>query len=142
MASMILEQVRIEASAKLDQHKRGELGQFMTPSPIARFMASLFAPDALNSAYLLDPGAGIGSLSAAFLDRWASGEFHFDQVSVAAYEIDAILREHLSQTFVDYSARMHLETQILPDDFIKGAVTQIKAGIPQRFTHAILNPPY
>ena len=142
MTSMILEQVRMEASAKLDQKRRGELGQFMTPSSIARFMADLFLPNPLNSAYLLDPGAGVGSLSAAFLDRCISGELRFNQVNITAYEIDDILREHLSQTFVDYSTRIHLNTQILSDDFIENAVEQIKAGNPQRFTHVILNPPY
>jgi len=33
---------RLEASRKLDPQRRSALGQFMTPEPVARFMASLF----------------------------------------------------------------------------------------------------
>ncbi len=139
---MILEQVRKEASAKLDQQRRGELGQFMTPSHIARFMANLFTPIDLNSLYLLDPGAGVGSLSVAFLDRWASGGLPLNHVSITAYEIDNMLREQLSQTFSDYSSRKNFATQIMAEDFIEDAVNQIKTGNPKRFTHVILNPPY
>jgi len=39
---MMLDQVRLDVSAKLDQSRRSELGQFMTPSNVARFMANLF----------------------------------------------------------------------------------------------------
>ena len=33
---------RIDAGLKLDPKKRSALGQYMTPAPIGRFMASLF----------------------------------------------------------------------------------------------------
>ena len=33
---------RVDASLKLNPKKRAVLGQYMTPTPIARFMASLF----------------------------------------------------------------------------------------------------
>ena len=34
---------RIDASLKLDTERRTTLGQYMTPAPIGRFMASLFS---------------------------------------------------------------------------------------------------
>ena len=37
-----IDAVRVEVSGKLDPVRRSELGQFMTPSPTAAFMASLF----------------------------------------------------------------------------------------------------
>jgi adenine-specific DNA-methyltransferase len=37
----------------------------MTPASVAEFMAALFA-EARDDMVLLDPGAGIGSLTAAF----------------------------------------------------------------------------
>ena len=59
---------RINASLKLDPKKRSGLGQYMTPVSIGRFMASLF--DAVSGEVrLLDPGARVGSLSAAFIER-------------------------------------------------------------------------
>ena len=42
MNAEVLDAVRREATGALDQSKRGALGQFMTPSVIAAFMASLF----------------------------------------------------------------------------------------------------
>jgi hypothetical protein len=37
-----IEEIRRTASSRLDPKRRVELGPFMTPWPIARFMASLF----------------------------------------------------------------------------------------------------
>ena len=40
--SQKVDNYRLEASRKLDPQRRSALGQFMTPEPVARFMASLF----------------------------------------------------------------------------------------------------
>ena len=63
MNSAVIDELRHEANAKLDPKQKGRLGQFMTPSAIAEFMASLFTSKA--NATLLDAGAGIGSLTLA-----------------------------------------------------------------------------
>ena len=55
---------RLDASLKLDPKRRSGLGQYMTPTPIGRFMASLFG-NVSGDIRVLDPGAGVGSLSAA-----------------------------------------------------------------------------
>ena len=47
---------RVDASTKLDSAKRALLGQYMTPAPIARFMASLFSETG-GDIRVLDPGA-------------------------------------------------------------------------------------
>ena len=44
---------RLDASLKLDPKRRSGLGQYMTPTPIARFMASLFS-DVSGKVRLLD----------------------------------------------------------------------------------------
>ncbi len=121
--------------------RKSALGQFMTPAPVARFMASLFPPSTLETCALLDPGAGVGALSCAFLDRWAGGNgFGFRKVEIEAYEIDATLREHLSATLGSYAEHLPVSWRISSDDFIEAAALQSMA--PRRFTHAILNPPY
>ena len=94
------ESVRKEVGRQISQKRKSELGQFMTPATVARFMASLFSPSTLQTARLLDAGAGIGLLSGAFLDRVRS--FDFQRVQVLAYEIDVNLREHLVQTLAEY----------------------------------------
>lgn len=122
------------------KHK-SDLGQFMTPAPVARFMASLFAPSVQETCVLLDAGAGIGALSCAFLDRWAIGDgFSFRKVEVNAYEIDASLREHLATTLASYAERLPISWSISADDFVEAAALQSMSA--RRFTHAILNPPY
>ena len=47
-----------------DLDKQHELGQFLTPNPVAEFMASLFEIHR-TEVHLLDAGAGAGALSAA-----------------------------------------------------------------------------
>jgi adenine-specific DNA-methyltransferase len=133
--------VRKEVGQQITPKRKAELGQFMTPLTVARFMASLFSSSTLQTAKLLDPGAGIGSLSCAFLDRCAAGGFTFQRVQVAAYEIDIKLRNHLSRILCGYQSKFAIDISFLSGDFIEHAVKMIlENGL--RFTHAILNPPY
>jgi adenine-specific DNA-methyltransferase len=133
--------VRLKIALKTAAKRKSELGQFMTPLPVARFMASLFPASTLRDCRLLDAGAGFGALSSAFLDRCNSADgLDFERIDVEAYEIDAPLRNHLEAVLADYKKRLSLSYQVFPDDFIKVAVLQTMGG--RRFTHAILNPPY
>ena len=114
----------------------------MTPSSVARFMASLFPPSTLGVCRLLDPGAGVGALTCAFLDRWTSGDgFGFQEVEAHAYEIDPTLRAHLEETFASHGSRLPFRHVVSSDDFISAAALQSFQG-SRLFTHAILNPPY
>jgi len=133
--------VRRKVAPLTAQKHKSELGQFMTPSSTARFMASLFPVSTLDACALLDAGAGVGALSCAFLDRWAAGSFPFSRVEVSAYEIDPVLRSHLAQTFAAYAGRLDVRTKIVADDFIEHAAMLCKEG-RGRFTHTIMNPPY
>ncbi|MBB4954595.1 tRNA1(Val) A37 N6-methylase TrmN6 [Agrobacterium vitis] len=134
------DRVRKDMSASTEQRHKSTLGQFMTPAPTARFMASLF-PDASGACRLLDAGAGVGGLTCAFLDRWSEGGFHFESVVAEAYEIDPRLTLHLTQHLNEYSARMAFEPMVFREDFIESTVPR---SISRKaiFTHAILNPPY
>jgi adenine-specific DNA-methyltransferase len=136
---------RQQISKNTEAKKKSQLGQFLTPQRIAVFMASLFS-DKGDHCRLLDAGAGIGSLSAAFLERWDSGNLPFNSVDLVAFEIDPALHPHLWQTFRQYSFRDNLRVQIRGDDFIHASVGSLTGdlfshSIPQ-YTHAILNPPY
>jgi adenine-specific DNA-methyltransferase len=59
---------RLDANRKIDAERRSDLGQFMTPPATARLMASMFEAKH-KSITLLDAGAGVGSLTAAFIDE-------------------------------------------------------------------------
>lgn len=108
-------------------------------------MASLF-PDANGYCHLLDAGAGIGSLSDAFLERWQAGGFHFRQVELDAFEIDDSLHPYLKKTLERHSNRSGFSAVVRGDDFIHAATGSLSvglfAGVTPPYTHAILNPPY
>ena len=126
-----IEQTRLEANGHLDPERKVQLGQFMTPSGVADFMASLFSEPG-SSVRLLDAGAGVGSLTSAFLKRWGS-----EQTVVTAYEIDQKMLEYLRETLAPH------EATIVSKDFIQDAVYRLTMGRKAKgFTHAILNPPY
>jgi hypothetical protein len=134
--------LRREVSPGLAPKRKSALGQFMTPSPVARFMASLFPPATLQTCRLLDAGAGVGALSCAFLDRWATtSELSFQNAELQAYEIDDKLRAHLESTLDSYAGRLPVTYKVSPGDFIWEAASKSLQGTA-RFTHAILNPPY
>jgi adenine-specific DNA-methyltransferase len=130
-----VDHLRLEANSHLDPERKAKFGQFMTPASVARFMASLFS-NVTGPVNLLDAGAGIGSLTAAFIGQWGPGE-----VSVSAYEIDTTLSSYLRETFDGFGDT--IQATISRQDFIQDAVYRIKLGTKGRgFTHAILNPPY
>ena len=145
MAIRLLEHadtVRQEVAPRINLKRKSALGQFMTPSPVARFMASLFPPKTMQTCRLLDAGAGVGALSCAFLDRWASDDgLTFQNVQLEAYEIDTTLRAHLETTLASYPKKLCITAKILSEDFIPAAACKSLQDFG-RFTHAILNPPY
>ncbi|MEZ5454380.1 MAG: Eco57I restriction-modification methylase domain-containing protein, partial [Thiothrix sp.] len=89
----------------------------------------------------------IGSLSAAFFDKWKNRQgFTFSQLELDAFEIDSTLHTHLAQTLEKYQSQTNLTAHIKGGDFIHTAVESLSGDLfaeklPQ-YTHAILNPPY
>lgn len=135
--NVVIDNIRQEANRILEPLRKAALGQFMTPSSIARFMASLFSP-VKGQISLLDAGAGVGSLTSAFLDRYAGKSIHVD-----AWEVDPALCEYLKNTLSGYADRYaDVGYAIHDEDFIDSAVWNLGMNTGARFTHAILNPPY
>ena len=144
---------RIDATLKLDRVQRTLLGQYMTPTPIARFMASLFT-DTKGGVRVLDPGAGVGSLTAAFAERLCTGVDQPDSVEFVCYEIDPVLSDYLEKILHDLktdceNSKIATRYCRLEEDFV---LTQRSCSQPddcdgpeeiqEKYTHAILNPPY
>ncbi len=142
---------RIDASRQLHPASKSQLGQFLTPSPVAAFMASLFMKSKKNIR-LLDAGAGIGSLSAAFITDFCKRRSVPEEVHITAYEIDPFLFDYLDNTFSDCRdiCKLHnvsLYTDVVKQDFIKDAVDHITDNLfhskkPETYSHITLNPPY
>lgn len=117
------------------------LGQFMTPEPIAEFMAAQFDPFTFDNVRLLDAGAGQGVLSRAFATRWAGRKGTNRRLAIDAFELDSAMIEGLRANFGRLRQLDGVSTTIIPGDFIANAVETIRRS-EQPYTHAILNPPY
>jgi len=84
------------AGAATGEH-RAEMGQFLTPAPVARFMAGLLDA-AAPCVRLLDAGVGVGALSAAVVAELCARTESARALSVTAYELDADFLGHLDET--------------------------------------------
>ena len=124
-----VEQSRRRLSKAIDPKQKSLLGQFFTPANIARFMAGLFVDRGDGNCRLLDAGAGIGSLSAAFLDRWACGDFHFRRVAIDAFEIDDSLHPYLTGTLEGYKPELNVVSTIRKADFVAVAADWIAGNL-------------
>ena len=116
-----LDQVRLEAGRRMDPERKAELGQFMTPESVAKFMAGLFSQRA-GAIRLLDAGAGVGSLTGAFLNRWGS-----DDVCATVYEIDGTLASYLRKSLRAFG-NGRFQATVIDRDFIQDAVYKLTMG--------------
>jgi adenine-specific DNA-methyltransferase len=132
---------RESISAMISPERKSEFGQFMTPSGIASFMAEMFSDMGNKDIRLLDAGAGIGSLTAAFVERAAKDRPR--SLGSVAWELDPIMREYLTETIHTCAELFpRLSPELVNEDFILSAANGVRYGTIPKFTHAILNPPY
>ncbi len=137
-----VEEVRLRVSQNTTAKKKSQLGQFLTPVKTAKFMAGLFNPTNDRYCRLLDAGAGIGSLSSAFLEKCILGNLlGFEKIELAAFELDNALHKELNRSLSMYIKHGPISYKLFETDFIEAAVKDIQSG-QANFTHAILNPPY
>jgi adenine-specific DNA-methyltransferase len=143
-------QHRFENSVSADYRK--ERGQVFTPPEVARFMASLFG--AISREYvLLDPGAGIGTLTVAFCER--IGKLRSPRtVTAHVFENDPqllpLLKQNLDNCQRVLSAVGHtLRCVVHAEDFIlatshglNGRRLFDEAGFSADCSGVVMNPPY
>ena len=141
------------AASKSDRHRK-EHGLFLTPVPVAEFMAGRIKA---GRRYLriLDPAAGAGVLCCAAVETLVSRNPKPDTIELVAHEVDGDLIAPL-RAVLDYLAgwcrgrgvafTVHLE----PTDFIlahAGVLHPCDGTIPFRkkadgFDAVVSNPPY
>jgi adenine-specific DNA-methyltransferase len=146
----LVEAQRLDVSSKTEPGVKSQYGQFMTPSSIAAFMASLFR-HTNEDVSLLDAGAGLGSLSAAFLREFCRRDIKPGNIHITAFEIDEVLFQFLNATLkhcreLCRQSGILLATDARKDDFIEQAVSELSDRFFTNddflFSHVILNPPY
>ena len=126
------------------------LGQFLTATPVADFMASMFGP-LPRTVRLLDAGAGAGALTKAFVSRCCEKRDGVLAIEVTLYELDPEILNALSSTMRDCQHRcteagIRFTFTIHPADFIQEMSSRLAGDLfgtpPPVFDVAIVNPPY
>lgn len=139
---------RREAMAALDVDAQRTLGQFFTSKSAADLVAMM--PQLLDRGTMrvLDPGAGVGSLTAALVER-AIREAPSLSLELVAVELDVCVVPQLQETLTDCvkeGARhgMTIDTQLLQMDFLLDGVEALFGDTPlsNGFDFVIMNPPY
>lgn len=139
---------RFFASVSIEHQKA--FGQFLTPPHVADLMAAMFQ---LRSRHirLLDAGAGMGILSAAFVRHQLQRKMPPKRIEVTAYELDATLLRGIEQTYeaCRVTCQQHgveFSATIRNADFIAEAAEMQRndffSKAPPVFDAAIVNPPY
>lgn len=147
------EELRLNGFKHQPRSDQAALGQFFTPTPVARLMASMFELESgIEELRALDPGAGLGALTAAFVERVCLGNYRPKRIVMTGFEVDHRLLKPLNETHLQCKAMcrhvgIEFVSEILSEDFIGYAVDCVSddlfAQAPlRRFNFAILNPPY
>ncbi|HEY1687640.1 MAG TPA: Eco57I restriction-modification methylase domain-containing protein [Solirubrobacteraceae bacterium] len=135
-----VEQRRSATSLSLHPKTRAALGQFFTPCASAKLVASMAPLPATGEWRLIDPGAGVGSLTAALIARWLT-ETDLPTMSVLAYEVDPNLVSPLETTLTEAqslaaSVGRKLETTVREANFVLSPPMVGEGNV------LLMNPPY
>ncbi len=133
----------------MPKSKRKKKGQFFTSAETAMFMADMFdLSDCEGSVSVLDPGAGTGILSIAFLERLMSLSSDINAF-LTCYETDPevlpVLKSNLEYAKSEYPGR--IEYRVLEEDYILSQSNDFEENLlanedPLKYDYIIANPPY
>lgn len=134
------EQRRVASLAALDPEQQAARGQYFTPEAAARLIASMPRLPKSGTLRVLDPGAGSGSLTAAFFERVLE-EAPDLVLDVTTVELDEALAPVLSETVRDCqdtatAVGCTATTRVIDADYL---VNELQLG---PFDLVIMNPPY
>ncbi|BAZ80640.1 Eco57I restriction-modification methylase domain-containing protein [Sphaerospermopsis kisseleviana CS-549] len=139
----------VNLSAKLNLIQRSELGQFLTPATVAKFMAGQFN-NLSGHISLLDPGAGVGTLTAAFVEQLLLNSHQVESCFLTAYEIESTFISSLEKCLIECCRALEnkgikADYSVKQESFINSLTANnlpLFNNASQNFTHAIINPPY
>jgi adenine-specific DNA-methyltransferase len=135
---------RVEANGELDEKLRGKLGQFMSSSAVSKLLAEMFE-NVDGEHRVLDAGAGVGSLTAAFVERTQKNATSIDST---CYELSSVMNHYLSDTLKSCSDSSETngvkwDQTVIEEDFIEHSVTLLLSdNFKPKYNKVILNPPY
>lgn len=142
--------------AGMPEAVRRERGTYLTPVPLARFMAGMIRP-AGKRIRLLDPAAGAGVLACAAVEALCSGADRPERIDLVCHEVDAGLADDVLGSVLGRLAswcmavhRVDLTARAETTDFVLRNARFLQSGGKRPATPAgdppfdavIANPPY
>lgn len=140
----IAEVERVAALGGLDVRTQSDMGQFFTPAPAARLIASIPRLPSGGVLRVLDPGAGSGVLAAALVSRVLEEQPGLS-VEIVAVERDPAVMPHLRATLAacERVGGDRVSTAAVEADFILDSTgLDASLDIEGQFDLVIENPPY
>ncbi len=139
-------------SNELSSKDRKPRGQFFTPKQVSKFMVGLFDVKGKDEISVLDPGAGIGILSAAFCEKLLNTG-RAVSLTIDAYENDTAIIPFLKKVLEECKDELKgkgfkVDFNIITKDFILTNGTYLSGpglfekGEKKFYDFAISNPPY
>lgn len=133
----------------MPKSERKKKGQFFTSKETAKFMANMFDFTNFNETIsLLDPGAGTGLLTAAFIDR-ASKEPKIKKIIITCYEKDVEVLEILNRNlkYLKNNSSIDIDYKIHTNDYLLSQSNDFERNLlanenPIKYDAVIANPPY
>jgi len=152
------EVLRLQIGNLIEDNTKSENGQYFSSLDISKFMASLLPEINQPVINILNPGAGVGILSAGVIDHILSQKNLPEKIIITAYEIDKKLLSHCETTFKLCQKEckkynVNLTFRLVNKDFIidgctllngimGGNLFQEKRQDPRTYDIVITNPPY
>lgn len=120
--------------------------QYFTPMTIADFMSAMFKQIKKKEINILDPGCGIGNLTAALIVQICHWKKKPKVINIHMYEIDDSLDEKLQKNLlllVELCERenIKLNIEVKYTDFIINSMENFEQ-LRNKFDFIIANPPY
>lgn len=133
-------------SDKLRIDKKINFDQYFTPIEVGSFMSLMFKEVKKKELNILDPGCGIGNLTAALITQILRWKNPPKKINLFLYEIDNTLEGKLQDTLsilkeACYEKKVILNISLKFSDFILDGCQNFEQ-LKERFDLIILNPPY
>ena len=141
-------QVTNEYIAHMPKSMRKKYGQFFTSKETAVFMAGLFEIPNKTEISVLDPGAGSGILSVAFIEKLQGNE-KINTINLVCYENDPNILELLKENleWVKQQSGKEVKYSIVTENYILSQMAEYNGMLfanpdPVKYDVVIGNPPY
>ncbi|GAB1447850.1 hypothetical protein MASR2M44_08510 [Bacteroidota bacterium] len=157
LPSEFADRLGIYYTQQVTSHHKKVNGQFFTPTPIARLLAS-FCEVKKNRLKILDPGCGTAILSCALIERLVDDPKIIQNIDLVAYETDLELIP-FTQMVLDYlnvwltGRGIQFNFSLFSSDFVLENASVLKENnapslfedikkVDKNFDVIISNPPY